>query len=175
MTKKTSPKLKEIYKQLDDKDLSVQKKGVKALRMHGDETSIPRLLDLLKNPSGPLYTEAFTVLCQLKNTEARAVLAGSIRKEVYSDRAKEIAAASWQTGYTGSDDLSHFVKAAIQNDYETAMECMTFIEQVEPPFNDAEVSESLLLLNDYFDGEKDDKEPLLRSILAAVKLMYQRV
>ena len=65
-----------------------------------------------------------------------------------------------------------FVKRAIEDDFLVAMECSTVVENIEPPFPETEVNESVLLLKDYFSQEpNDDKTELIKDILRVIKEM----
>jgi hypothetical protein len=63
-------------------------------------------------------------------------------------------------------------RIAIESDYETAIECMTAIDQMVLPVNEASLSEAQIILGEWLHTAKDsDHKKLVQAIFDSVNLL----
>lgn len=172
-TKKT----KEIVNSLKSNDIKIVKRAIKQSKVHGNEAIFAEILDLLINhESEEVKTDVKNFLLDLKDSKALPMIIEAIKSEDFKNVKAELISIFWNCPLNPNDYISLFVKEAIKGDFMIALESSTVINNIEPPFPEAEVNESLLLLKEYFSNHpEDDKTELLKDILVVIKEMEQSV
>ena len=56
-----------------------------------------------------------------------------------------------------------------------ALEALTLIENLDGPFNEEDLIEGLISVNEYLSNELDDKEDLIRSISETLQLFEAQI
>lgn len=164
-------KLKTLTSQLSSGDEKTTLKVLKQIRTGGNELLIPVLVEVLADTtSEKVQTEVLQVLFDLKNSKATPLLIEALDTDKGKANRAMLVSVFWQANLQPADHIDKFVEIAIEGDYMETLECLTVIENLDGPFEEEPVMESLLKLKSYFSGDKDEqKHPLLESILEIVQ------
>lgn len=123
---------KEIQNQLFSANNEIVVAAVQKIRSHGNSLYIPILLDLLiSNPDNEIEKEILKLLGNIKAKNAVPLLVKALQDPTYKSVQKNILTACWQNGLNYDDYLPFFVDIVINEDWETAFEAFTLIENME--------------------------------------------
>ncbi|TND08992.1 MAG: hypothetical protein FD123_1846 [Bacteroidetes bacterium] len=111
------------------------------------------------------------VLLILKNSDSADILVDILKSKEYREHRRTIAAACWESGIDFSKHLDAFIRIALEDSYETCLEAMTVIEQMQGPFEAEQIHAAIGQLNAGKISEDkqlivSDIELRLRSFLA---------
>ena len=111
------------------------------------------------------------MLYSVKNKQkAEEILIQELKQEKLSEKREKIISVFWNANLNPVNELSLFVKIAAQGTYMECLECHTLIENMEGPFPEQQLLESMLILKEYFGKNKnEEKKPLLQSIATIVQ------
>lgn len=103
---------------------------IKELRSEGDVSVLPELFNLmLVQEDQEILDEITSLLNDLKDIEATAVLADAIANPEYQEIQAPLVAACWQNGLSYGEYIGVFVDVLISGDYTAAIEAFTVIEE----------------------------------------------
>lgn len=162
----------QLIEEINHKDESVVLDALKKIRSIGHPDLIEPLLEKWIKSSGEVETQLTDLLYSLKDTKSVAPLISALQNKKFTHHRDKIVSIFWNAGLEPKDDLSVFVKIAIDGNFMEALECLTLIENLEPPFSEEQLMDSLLLLKEYFasnPNEDDQKYTLLRTIATIIK------
>jgi hypothetical protein len=73
--------------------------------------------------------------------------------------------------------LAEFVEIASEGDYLEALECLTIIENLDGPFEEADILEAQLHLKEYLESttKTDEKSILMSEIALLIKNMNEEL
>ncbi len=169
-----SKALKQLISDLQSGDADVTQKALEKVPTKGTYEVIPPLLEVIDNHlSDVLVDKAKTILNDLKSSDARTPLSQGLSHKNHLVR-EACLSAFWNSSLNSPEYLDLFVKAAIEGTYMEAVEAFTVIENLDGPFQEEQVNDSLLLLKNYFhENPSDDKIELIRSIATVVNRIGQ--
>ena len=176
MTKQgVDKKTKEIVSSLKSADEKIVLRAIKTSKVHGNPVIFEALLELLlKTSNDKIRLEILQFLNDLKSTDAIPTLIDAINDEKYLEYRAHLIGVFWNSPLNPNEHISLFVKTAIEGSFMEALECSTVIDNIEPPFPEEEVNESVLLLKDYFAADpQDEKTDLIKDILVVIQQMTQ--
>ena len=78
-----------------------------------------------------------------------------------------ILGALWSAGLNPIEHLPEIVEAACSSSYMVAFEALTVLENLEGPFDEEKISESKLIINDYFAKPNEETKQLISVILGS--------
>lgn len=164
----------QLLEELNSKDSSTALEAVAKIRSQASAEIIPDLLEKWFSSEGKLQEDLTELLYTLKDSEVIEPLLDALDEDRFQANRDKIISIFWNTGMHPVDHLSTFVHIALNGTYMEALECLTLIENVEDPFPEEEIMDSLLMLKDYFAEEAsktDEKRELIRTI--ATILQYK--
>lgn len=165
MAQKPDP-TKEIIASLASKDNSIVLNAIKRIKSHGNEQIIePLVITWATTKSSKIHDEITGILYNLRDERAVAPLVKSLELPVVSKYKSKLLAAFWNMQLEVNEHIDTFVKTAIDGDYITCVECMTIIENMNPPFQEELLLDSMLMLKESLANNPGDKEPLLADML----------
>lgn len=127
----------------DSGDISVMEPMAKVMFKLGDRNRKHRVAEFFANIEQPeAKTELLRIIQTLENKEDQIALLNVI----------------WNSRMDFSEFLLEIVELAIDGGFEVAMECHTIIENMDGPFEEADVLESQLLLSAYEKHPSRSKE-----------------
>lgn len=164
MTKPTS-KIDQLILQLRSDKMTDALAAVKELKKHGNSKAIEPLLSTwIKNSENILGDAIEKLLHNLKDTEGAYLLINQAKTTTDEEIRPRILACLWNAGIDCSDHLLDLVNIAVNSEYLTAVECMTIIENMEGPFEETQIMESLISLRLALQQETDSK-PIYQVLL----------
>lgn len=144
--------------------------GLNKIKSEGTVKLLPHLFKLWFNSSEEVESGVTEVLYSLKDQEAIPVIFETLSQTNDSNQRQKLTSIFWNAGFEPKEYLSELVKNAIAGEFMETFECLTVIENMEPPFPEDQLMDSLVILKDYFSqkptGEKVD---LIRSIATIIK------
>jgi hypothetical protein len=152
------------YKYLESGSDTEVLQTIESLRVEGNEHSIPFLVKTLVTRNNEEIKNAVAnLLFELKNENALPALIASILNPENKEYKSILISACWESGLNCSSYLSFFVDLAIQSDYLECIECLTVIENMPGPFDDALLIECAERAKNAAD-EDEGKFELLQSL-----------
>ena len=99
-----------------------------------------------------------------------------LRNPELADMKVQILSTIWNSPLDYSEYLAEFVSLAVTGDFLLILECLTILENLNGPFEEADILESQLLLKTYYEGESRDaqKDPLMDEIAMLIKDIDRR-
>ncbi len=170
---KEDKKTKEIIASLNSQDEKIALRALKNAKSHGNEAIFNVILNLVVETEHEQFkAELLQFVFDLKSSDALAPLMTAIDDDKFSAYRKDFISSFWQNPLNPVEYLSRFVYHAINEDLETTIECYSVIGEMEPPFMETEVNDSLLLLNEYLAEQPDGPQAeLIRDIQNVVQGM----
>ena len=164
-----------ILNDIQSLDRSTMTKGFKKLSSKGNEDIIQPLIDIYSSSNNnELKEEIKKTLCQLKTTKALPILIENINNN--NNRVIELVLhAIWSSNLDACDYIPQIVKAACKGDFMIALEALTLIENLEGPFNEEDLLEGMVHINEYLSEEPDDKERLIKSISSTLTQFEEQI
>ena len=141
--------------QVSGKD-SIVEPLIRAIKLQTDEKSIAEIIEFLSS---------------LKSTSASKEVMACLRNPELADLKTQILSTIWNSPLDYSEYLAEFVSLAVKGDFLMILECLTILENLNGPFEEADVLESQLMLKSYYEGNARDaqKDPLMDEIALLVK------
>jgi len=176
--KQPSKKELELLKSLESEDSKIVLRAIKSAKVSGTQKVFEGIVNLILDDKQPnkVQSEIISFLHDLKSSDALLVVIEAIKDPKFEIKKPELISTFWNSPLNPNAFISLFVKEAIKGNYMTALECSTVLDNIEPPFPEEEVNESILLLKDYFSKHPDEpKTELLKDILIVIKEMEQSV
>jgi hypothetical protein len=104
-------------------------KAILQIKETGNKYYLPALFELLvSNTDTEVENEALKLLGNVKEKDTVPVFVEALHTDRFKKIRKEIITACWQNGLDFSDYLEDFVDLAINENWETAFEALTVIE-----------------------------------------------
>ena len=169
---KLSKEQQEVIAQLYSSSDSKVLKAIDDLRELGNENTLPPLLNLLKTTeSETVREEIFRYLNELKSQKGLHYIIEAIEDESFAIFKGELIQSLWESGAECKPYLTQMVRIAQEEDFMVALEAVTVIEAMNPPFDPtllnqlADQTEASMALE---DGIKSD---LLKSLVTLLRNM----
>lgn len=144
-----------------------------ALQVYGDYTIIePLFLFLLESSDETSKALVLEFLCNLKDSKSVLMVMDCLHQSRFQPIRREILTTIWNSPLNYSFYLQDFVRIAVENDYLDTLECLTVIENLDGPFEEKSLYESLLYLKDYHEGlypKSREKDQLMSEIALLIK------
>jgi hypothetical protein len=164
-TKKVKLLISNLFAQEETKVL----KTIALLETEGRAEVIRPLMELyVTNKSAKINSKIVEIFNDLSDSSATPKMIELLRDEEFKDHRAMLSGSCWQNKLDFSPFLADFVALAVEGGFEECFECLTVIESLEGPFEEAQVLESHLHLKEYLDTEKgkDERKDQLMSDIA---------
>ncbi len=171
----TDNKINFIIKDLQSDDNIKISATLKKIADNGNETLIEPMLELyVRSNDEVIKLQVKNILSQLKISTALPIL---IKNIMHSDnRIKELSLHSiWSSNLDAADHIPQIVDAACKGDFMVALEALTLIENMEGPFQEEDIIESMISINEYFSESIDEKEELIRSMFSVLNQFEEQI
>ena len=163
----------ELSKALKSNDPGELRSTLKEIEKEDDVRLIKPLIELGKrNRHINVQLEISQLLYDLKLTKGHAIILDELKTMGPNPFRTVLIAAVWNANIAAFDHLDLFVKLAIEGSFDEAIECLTVIEETEGVIVEEQVLESLLMLKEYLQDDKNkevDKTPNIKDILTKVE------
>lgn len=140
------------------------------IRKHGRLTILPEIFDLmLASGNIDVIRSCSSLICDIKSEEAVPILIDALEDKKYYLIRNLLLAACWQNGLDYHDHVQVIAKIFLQDDYPTAIEAFTLIENCISELDDKEIVKLISFLNAGFAKTDDQKKILLKELLTVIK------
>lgn len=168
--KRNDNKLNNIIKDLLSGDNQKILVAIKQLRISGKPEAIHPILDVyIENNDAEIKQEISSLLFDLKLEKAIDELIKAISSKKYSEIKPFIISIFWQSGLDVSNHIDFLIKQAIKNDYLVCLEVLTVIENFDATFNEEEINDLILDLEEAIEEDETEKQNLLLSLKAVLQ------
>ncbi|MDB9701354.1 hypothetical protein OAA53_01330 [Salibacteraceae bacterium] len=160
----TDPKrIKKLITDLEAREERIVIGALKCIPHEGNHEVIrPMLLLLSTNPSADIQLLLEKSLFNLKDPKAVDPLLDALTDKELLGIRSEILACIWQSGIEVNEHLSLLIDIAISDEFMTAVEVLTIVDNGEN-YPDDQLTESIKKLDDSIVG-KSDKTALLGNL-----------
>lgn len=160
----------QIKKKLFSAKTEVVISALESVQSKGNKLYIPVLLDLLNSaPEHEIETEIKNLLGTIKDKTAVNSFMRAIEDDKYKGIRKTILAACWQNGLDFSTFLPVFIDLVIHEDWETAFEAFTVIDNFEFLPGAEIINFSISKINEAMPNVTDQQKYFLNEILVKLK------
>ena len=152
------------------------KNAFKKITNKGKPSIIQPLIDLYcqHDTDTHLKNEIKAVFSQFKTSKALPILIDNLSHKENS--VKELMLYSiWSSNLDATDYIPQIISCACNGDFMVALEALTLIENLEGPFNEQDLIESMITLNEYLTNQTDDKKDLINSMLETIKAFEEQI
>lgn len=171
-TQKTK-KVKELIAGLSSKDEKIQLKSVKSLKVHGNESTIEPLVQLLSSTeSEALRKEITDLLNTLKTTKVPPFIIACLANPKYANCRQDLLISIWSTGLNYNEYMGEIATATVDGELMEAIECITILENLEVALDEDQIMDALLIFKSYLVDAKDSNESK-NGIIKEIVLMLQ--
>lgn len=149
-----------------DKDETVALKGIEKLADVGSPEVIRPLVEVHRGTeSDSIKARIEGLLNSLKAEGVVTPVIELLQDLEFKESRRVLLAGLWNSGLFPSDNMDVITGAAIEGDFLCAIEAVTVIENMEPPFNVDVVEEACFRVQIYLDqGIDEDKRELILSL-----------
>jgi hypothetical protein len=168
-------RLKALLQDLNSKSSEKQIAAVQAMKIHGNETIIEPLVEVLaKTSSEELKFEIKEVLNNVKSSKVPAKIIACLGTKKFATCRQELLASIWNSGLDYHDYLTEIIAATLQGDLMDALECVTIVENFETAPAEEELNEALVVLGDYLSTHKNESSPKI-DLLIQIGILLKRM
>jgi hypothetical protein len=144
--------------------------AIEKVKEKGNKLYIPLLFDLLNSsPEIEIETEIKNLLGTIKDKNTVNSFMRAIEDDKYKGIRKTILTACWQNGLDFSTFLPVFIDLVIQEDWETAFEAFTVIDNLEFLPGTEIINFSITKINQAMPNVSAQHKYFLNEILAKLK------
>jgi hypothetical protein len=160
----------QIKKNLFSAKTEVVISAIEAIQKKGNKLYLPILFDLLNSsPEPEIETEIKNLLGTVKDKESVNSFLRAIEDDKYKPIRKELLTACWQNGLDFSTFLPVFIDLIIHEDWETAFEAFTVIDNLEYLPTQEIIKISVDKINKVLPFTNDQNKYFLNEILVKLK------
>jgi len=168
---KESKIIQQLITELSSTDETKLLKTLEKVKSKGNDLMIVPILDLYTSTDHNTVKEAVKgLLNELKTTDGTIFLIERL-KNSDNELNEVILGALWSAGLNPIEYLPEIVNAACNGTYMVAFEAVTVLENLDGPFDEEKISESKLIINDYFAKPVEETKELIKVILGLVNEM----
>jgi hypothetical protein len=174
MSKNKQQQLQQWIQDLSAKEESTFKNALESISTHGDISVIEPVAKVMFKTSDrarkQLLSEFFA---NIEKEIAKDELIRVVQEVDNPESQAELLNTIWNSRLDFSEFLLDFVVLAIDGNLRIAIECHTIIENLDGPFDEADILEAKLLLGSYekHESRSAEKDFLIHDIMAALERM----
>lgn len=148
----------------DEKSLNVNDFNTIYVHKAIEDDKIANLINLLTSETNrDIKEEVWKMLKQEEN--GLNILIEAIANSNEKNLKSVLVATCWEAGIDCSKYLSVFIDLALNEDYYCSLEAITVIENMEGPFEEAELLEYKENINQALNNSDSDKTNLFKSLI----------
>lgn len=168
---KDSKIIQQLKSELTATDETKLLKTLEKVKSKGNDQMIEPILNLFSSTTHNSVKGAVKgLLNELKTIDGTIFLIERLKSS--NNELKEvILGALWSAGLNPIEYLPEIVEVACNGNYMVAFEAVTVLENLEGPFDEEKISESKLIINDYFAEPKEETKQLVSVILGLINEM----
>jgi len=146
-------------------------KAIQSLRSIGNIHYLTELFRLLnQTDSENVEKELVRFLADIKDPAAMPVILAGLRDPALKGARGYIVSACWQSGMDYSHELELFIRLFMEDDYLTALECFTVIEEAVVDMEYADIEKLRKQMLGGLEKVSEEKKPLARELLKLLEI-----
>ncbi len=143
--------------------------ALREIKENGTINIIPCLFDLInENTSDIIKKDILRLICDIKEQSAAPALIEAISTRNFGEDTSSVIATFWQSRLDFSSYLPTFIKIFIKEDYQTALEAFTVIEESVTKISDRMQKECINILRSAGDSITKEKKPLFNELVKVI-------
>ncbi len=178
MSKNNGIKIKQLLDELKSGNEQSFSKAINELNGLMTSTLLPELASiLLTTQSEKNKAEMMQFFNDLAFEGAQENMMQIILNPSFIDVRQELLATIWNSRIDYSNYLAEFVEIASEGNYLETLECLTIIENLDGPFEEADILEAQLHLKEYLESSNrtEEKSILMSEIALLIKNMNEEL
>lgn len=170
MSKKKIDPVKEIIASLASKDEKIVLRAVQRIKKDGDDRVVEPMINVWISTDNRKIRDGITeVLNSLRDERAIAPLVRVLKRNDLGEFKAMLLSAFWNMPLSPTEHVNTFAEIAVDGDYMEAMECLTIVENLEPPFQEELLLEAQLTLRTALAEGESEKDQLLKDMLGVLE------
>ena len=169
MTENKENKAKEkqyIVEKLNSDNPLIIKEILIELRDKGNSEYIPLLFDLLlKHQDSKIADTIKSFISDIKDSSLKEILIASIRNEKFNRIKKDLLTICWESRFDFSSQLNIFVDCLINDDFISAFEALTVIENLNADISEEIKNEQIKRLKEAITDTDKNKRQLIHDAI----------
>ncbi len=150
---------------LNSEEIEVVKDALEKISETGNRFYLPLLFDLLNTmPEHEVEVEIIKLIGSVKNKDSVNTFMRAVEDEKYTSIRKKLIAACWQNGLDFSNFIPVFIDIIIHDDWETAFEAFTLIDNLEYLPGEEIINITKLNIKEAFPAANEQKRYFLTEI-----------
>lgn len=150
-------KVKSILKDINSGDQKKIIKGLKALKVNGDDQVIIPIAEVWSKGVTPEVDEEITTfLGDIKSSTSSKYIMEVLTDKKYNTIHQSLLTTIWNSKVDYSEYLIEFVSLAVQSDFMVAFECLTIIENMKGPFKEHHLLDAEIILREYAEKQQHE-------------------
>lgn len=143
--------------------------SIEELKEKGTAGHFTVLMNLLHETShSEIKKKIISLFAELKSTDTVPLLMSSIQNKEYSEERKDLVSCCWQNGMNYSSYLPVFVDLVINEEFPTALEALTVIENMYGKIDPGIIDRQTDKIKNVAAADDDQKNFLLSSLSYAI-------
>ncbi len=136
----------------------------------GDIQWVRPLMEVFRDhPADAVRTEVASMLSALKVSAASDVFADALEDPEFQAIYADILGFMWSSGFVPEESLRSVANCAVEGDFRTVVEALTWIEELENVHDENQLMDSILLIRGALeDGKNADAKGLYEVILSTL-------
>lgn len=168
---RSQKKLSELASHLERKDNTAIAQAIEMLREQEPfEGAVNLLINCYDQNNDPDVRKAIEgFMNDIKDPDLRSEIVNEIRKEWKPSTLTMLASSCWQSGMNYSGFSFNFAEAFLKNDYATAIECFTVIEEAAPSMDRLQKDKIIELIENNSLPDSDSKKMLTLELITILE------
>lgn len=143
---------------------------LKEIRTTGRITILPEIFELmLITEEKEIISACHVLLSDLKTVDAVPLIISALKEEKFRSIRHLIVSSCWQNGLNYQTDILLFANIVIEDDYLTAIEAFTVIENSIGDLDDKAISKLISRLQTGLASVEEQKKALIKELISAIK------
>jgi len=164
---------KEWINTLETRDVAKVISTIFEIKNSGSVNILPVLFKMInRHTDSQIRNEILKLLGEIKSKEAVPVIIDSLKTNNFGDYLPSFLAGCWMSGLDFSKYLTFFAGIFIREDYQSAIEAFTVIEESLPNATDSDKMECIRFLHESDCMVNDAKMPLYKELRKVVEDNY---
>lgn len=165
-------------RETEKKQISILRSGnvaaiietIDEIRENGSITILPEIFELMLDTEDDEVMEACTgLLNDLNNEEAVSYIVAALKNQRFRPIRPSLVSSCWQSGLDYHEEVPLFARFLLREDYATAIEAFTVIENSLGDLSDEEIVQLTSTLNSGLQEASDNKKKLIREMITVIR------
>jgi hypothetical protein len=172
MDSATKEKEEKLKADLFSTDENVVLKALTNVGEDGSRNMVEPVLELLAHTeSEPIQTMVLKFLSELKISDVEHLFIEKLENPDFNEFKQELVSCMWNSGLNPINDLHILARLACEEEYMTALEVLTLIENMEGPFDHDSLTEAFNEVSFYIT-EAEHEDPKLDLVKSLYEILY---